>query len=170
MTPRGRTPALAAAVTVVVIIAVVIWSTWADIRFWMDFEKLGPNEQGYAEYRHRDSGIVFVSLPGGTFLMGSPEDEDGRLEDEGSVHEVTLSPFTIAKYEVSQAQWVRVMGDGSNSSRFKGENHPVKQVSWDDLHDQDGFLNRTRFVLPSEAQWEYACRAGTLHERQHDRS
>jgi formylglycine-generating enzyme required for sulfatase activity len=56
------------------------------------------NAQGYPEFRHRQTGIVFVSLPGGTFWMGSPEDEEGRDSDESPVHKVTLSSFMIAKY------------------------------------------------------------------------
>ena len=65
----------------------------------------------------------------------------------------------IAKYEVSQKQWTEVMGFwGNNPARFKGEDLPVDQVSWNDIQE---FEAKTGFMLPTEAQWEYACRAGT---------
>ena len=87
--------------------------------------------------------------------MGSPESEPGRNQVEIQ-HEVTLSPFLIAKFEVSQAEWKRVMG--SNPSEFKGDELPVENVSWDDIQE---FEEKTGLTLPTEAQWEYACRAGT---------
>jgi formylglycine-generating enzyme required for sulfatase activity len=124
------------------------------------FDPLGENEQGYPEYRHLATGLSFVLLPGGTFLMGSPADEPGHQSDEGPVHEVELSPFLISKYEVTQEVWERVMG--SNPSRFwnfpESPSHPVEQVSW---NDAQAFCQATGLNLPTEAQWEYACRAGT---------
>jgi len=123
------------------------------------FTLIGTNAAGLAEYRHQRTDIVFVRLPGGDFEMGSPRSEPNRFDDEGPVHTVTLSPFLIAKYEVTQAEYEAVMG--SNPSRFRGDQLPVEQVSWDDLEAADGFLARTGLELPSEAQWEYACRAGT---------
>ena len=115
---------------------------------------LGPNAQGYPEYRHERTGIVFVLLPGGTFLMGSPEDEVDRIEDEFQ-HQVTLSPFLIAKHEVTQAEWKRVMGTSPSTST--GDYLPVEKVSWVDCQE---FCKKTGLSLPTEAQWEYACRAG----------
>ena len=146
---KGRKVALASAITLLLLMPVVLWTAWPDILIFLDFESLGRNEQGYAEYRHRQTGIVFVSLPAGTFMMGSPEGEEGRYEFEGPVHEVT------------QDQWEEVMGVGNNPSRPHGAELPVDLVSWDDLHTVGGFLELTGFLLPSEAQWEYACRAGT---------
>ena len=99
--------AITAGAGVLMLVSLVVWSTWTDIKFFLRFESLGSNKQGYAEYRHRDSGIVFVSLPGGTFLMGSPQDEDGHEKYEGPVHEVTLSPFMIAKYGAPGKAWER---------------------------------------------------------------
>jgi formylglycine-generating enzyme required for sulfatase activity len=129
------------------------------------FTFIGDNEQGYREYTHDQTGIVFVLLPGGKFNMGSPADEPWRDGDEGPVHEVTLSPFLTAKYEVTQGQWKQVMG--SNPSGFQGANVPagvnsdqlpVETVSWDDIQQ---FEAKTGLGLPTEAQWEYAARAGT---------
>ncbi len=79
-----------------------------------------------------------------------------RLDREQPRHKVSLSPFLVAKYEVSQSAWKKVMG--SNPSHFQGENLPVEQVSWEDCQE---FCRKTGLSLPSEAQWEYACRAGT---------
>ncbi len=124
--------------------------------FRRDFESIGKNEQGLPEYRHRQTGIVFVGLPGGTFMMGSPEGEADREKSEGPVHKVTLSPFLIAKYEVSQAKWKKVMG--YNPSVFRGDTRAVEEVSWDDCQE---FGKKTGLSLPTEALWEYACIAGS---------
>jgi formylglycine-generating enzyme required for sulfatase activity len=108
--------------------------------------------------------MAFVWIPAGSFQMGSIESEQGRFPDEGPAHEVSISAgFWLGKYEVTQAQWQGVMG--SNPSRFTGDSRrPVEQVSWDDVQ---GLLQKVNgsggsgYRLPSEAQWEYACRAGT---------
>lgn len=96
--------------------------------------------------------------------MGSPSSESGRSEDEGPVHHVTISEdFYISKYEVTQKQWREVMG--SNTSLFKGDDLPVEQVSWNDVQEFIKKLNKKentyQYRLPSEAEWEYAVRAGT---------
>ena len=114
--------------------------------------------------------LVMVHCPAGTFTMGSPTGELGRSNNE-TQHQVTLSkPFWIGLYEVTQEQYKALMG--TNPSYFTGGNLPVEQVSW---HDATNFCAKltakekaagrlpTGYVysLPTEAQWEYACRAGT---------
>lgn len=107
--------------------------------------------------------LELVWIPPGEFMMGSPYSEKGRSRDEGSRHRVRIKPgFWIGKYEVTQEQWQVIMGN--NPSFFKGPNNPVEQVSWNDCQE---FLKKLslrkgkKFRLPTEAEWEYACRAGT---------
>ena len=102
----------------------------------------------------------------GSFKMGSPESEKGRHSDEGPQHEVTLSQgFWAGATPVTQEQWEAVMGVGNNPSKFKGPDHPVDSVSWEDcqkyLTDLRELLPGLVADLPTEAQWEYVCRAGT---------
>jgi uncharacterized protein (TIGR02996 family) len=106
--------------------------------------------------------MVFAWLPPGSFLMGSPHAEEERCSDE-TRHRVTLTQgLWLGVYAVTQAEWVAVMD--SNPSTFKGAGHPVETVSWDDCQElcrQLAGRDGRRYRLPSEAQWEYACRAGT---------
>ena len=108
-------------------------------------------------------GMKFVWIPPGSFLMGSPKDEDGNRKDE-TQHQVTLTKgFYLGAYTVTQEQWQAVMGN--NPSYFQDEEKlPVDNVSWDDcqvflekLRKKEGRLYR----LPNEAEWEFACRAGS---------
>jgi sulfatase modifying factor 1 len=115
-----------------------------------------------------DLGLEMLWVKPGTFMMGSPESEKGRSNE--TQHQVTLTDgFYLGKHEVTQAQWERVMG--SNPSLFKGADRPVEEVSWDDAVEFCKKLTETErragrlpagmaYQLPTEAQWEYACRAG----------
>ncbi len=108
--------------------------------------------------------MELLLIPPGEFQMGSPDSESQREADEGPQHRVRITkPFYIAQCEVTQAQWQAVMG--SNPSRFKGDgNLPVETVSWDDCQEFRRKLSQhvgREVRLPTEAEWEYACRAGT---------
>ena len=110
-------------------------------------------------------GMTFVLIPAGTFQMGSPKSEANRGSDE-TLHQVTISKnFYMQTTEVTQGQWMAVMGN--NPSYFKncGKDCPVEQVSWNDVQKFIQRLNKLEkaqvYRLPTEAQWEYAARAGT---------
>ena len=141
--------------------------TWAQ-RFWQDQWGLA------AEFRIGNVPFVMRWIPPGRFLMGSPEDENGRYSDEGPQHEVTISQgYWLGQTPVTQQQWAAVVQAAEKSdlkpkpSRFAGKPvHPVESVTW---HNCVAFCQLVQgqlgsdltFRLPSEAQWEYACRAGT---------
>ena len=109
-------------------------------------------------------GIQMVALPGGTFQMGcGPKDGECR-HDEKPRHEVTIKPFAIGQTEVTQAQWKAVMGGNPSINNQCGDDCPVEEVSWNDVQDFIARLNEKypgqNYRLPTEAEWEYACRAG----------
>jgi formylglycine-generating enzyme required for sulfatase activity/serine/threonine protein kinase len=121
------------------------------------------------------TGLVFVLIPGGTFDMGAQKDDPAGkgydpqadlLGAESPVQEVKLAPFFISKYEMTQGQWLRFVGKNPSTygpgSAFDGKaadlTHPVEQVTW---YDCDSVLARLGLALPTEAQWEYAARAGS---------
>jgi formylglycine-generating enzyme required for sulfatase activity len=107
--------------------------------------------------------MEFVLIPAGKFVMGSSNDENGRYNDEEPQHEVTIGkPFYMGKYEVTQEQYEKLIKE--NPSNFKGARNPVEQVTWDDAQAYCKKLNEKTgrpVRLPSEAEWEYACRAGS---------
>jgi formylglycine-generating enzyme required for sulfatase activity len=115
--------------------------------------------------------LDMVYIPGGTFLMGAPEDELESRDNERPQHEVTLQFFFMGRYAVTQAQWGVVANYPQierkldpNPSRFTGDNRPVENVSWENAVEFCKRLSKKterEYKLPSEAQWEYACRAGT---------
>jgi formylglycine-generating enzyme required for sulfatase activity len=122
--------------------------------------------EGKAEVMTENIGngvsLEMVKIPGGRFLMGSPETEAKRDDDEGPQHYVNVPEFFMGKYPVTQAQWQAVMGN--NPSYFKGKNRPVEKVSWNEATKFCQKLSKKTgrdYRLPSEAEWEYACRAGT---------
>ena len=128
-------------------------------------EVFGEDDFGiFAEFRVKEVVFVWRWIPPGQFLMGSPDNEPGRWDDEGPRHRVTISRgFWFGETPVTQAQWQAITG--ANPSHFKGEQCPVEQVSWPDCQ---GFIRQLAEaqphlhpMLPTEAQWEYACRAGT---------
>ena len=107
--------------------------------------------------------MKLVLIPAGRFVMGSPNDEADRNNDEGPQREIAISkPFYMGIYEVTQDQYEAVMG--SNPSRFKGATKPVETVSWEEAMEFCKKLSQKTgrtITLPTEAQWEYACRAGS---------
>jgi formylglycine-generating enzyme required for sulfatase activity len=105
--------------------------------------------------------LELVWVPAGTFLMGRYTGEQDSEDAEDPQRPVELSGFWMGRYEITQAQWLAVMG--RNPSNFGGTEHPVESVSWDDAQDFIETLStytNMSFRLPSEAEWEYACRAG----------
>ncbi|MEG3988013.1 SUMF1/EgtB/PvdO family nonheme iron enzyme [Microcoleus sp. S28C3] len=138
------------------------------------FETVTVNSTGQIASRSQGQARVFienvgngvtldmVAIPGGNFVMGSPNTEAGRSDDEGPQGTVNIPAFFMGKYEVTQEQYQAVIGN--NPAHFKGAKRPVEQVNWDEavkfcrkLSEKTGKAYR----LPSEAEWEYACRGGT---------
>jgi formylglycine-generating enzyme required for sulfatase activity len=128
--------------------------------------RVGLNTEGIGGPLLVDLGdgidLPLVPIPAGDYVMGVPPDEISRDDDEIQ-HHVTISrAFHMGRYPVTQAQWVRVMGE--NPSYFKGNDLPVEQVSWNDavaFCQRLSAITGLEFMLPTEAQWEYSCRAGT---------
>ena len=136
-----------------------------------EIKRITKNANYFGEDLGDDVTLEMVAIPGGTFIMGSPENEEGYHSSESPQHEVTVPPFFMGKYPVTQQQW-RVVAAlekvnidlKSDPSRFKGDNLPVERVSWNDAQEFCARLSRMAnktYRLPSEAEWEYACRGGT---------
>ncbi|MDF5731970.1 MAG: SUMF1/EgtB/PvdO family nonheme iron enzyme, partial [Rhizonema sp. PD38] len=136
-----------------------------------EIERVKRDAQYFTENLGNNVTLEMVAIPGGKFLMGSPSTEAERFDYESPQHEVTVPPFFMSKYPVTQVQW-RIVAALPQVKRklepdpscFKGDNLPVEQISWyevvefcDRLSEHTG----KNFRLPSEAEWEYACRAGT---------
>ena len=126
-------------------------------------EHLGLDQYGiFADLKVKGCEQRMRWIPPGQFLMGSPNEEEERRNDE-TLHEVILTrSFWLAETTCTQALWQQIMGD--NPSHFKGEDLPVENVSWNDVNSFLSKLNERKpglgLCLPTEAQWEYACRAG----------
>lgn len=128
--------------------------------------KINNRSNRQAKYFAEDLGngvtLEMVQIPGGKFLMGSPAGEQQRKSNEGPQHQVTVPGFFMGKYEVTQAQYQAMMG--KNLSEYKAEKRPVERVSWNEAVEFCKRLSQKRghtYRLPSEAEWEYAARAGT---------
>ncbi len=142
---------------------------WGDDAhgLWAEFSVVTPNQDKSSEL---EGGVRVVQrlrwIEPGTFLMGSPPREQGRQEREGPQHPVTLNRgYWLADTACTQGLWQAVMGE--NPSHFKGDAElPVEQVSWNDvqgfLAKLQGMLRGCEVTLPTEAEWEHACRAGTI--------
>ena len=128
------------------------------------------NETPGATCKEETTSMELVYVPGGEFWMGCGENEQDCNDNEKPHHQVRVNGFWIGKYEVTQAQWEAVMK--KNPSAFKGADRPVETVAWNDAQEfikklnavgivGNGHARSLRFRLPSEAEWEYAARAGT---------
>ncbi|MFN7518836.1 MAG: SUMF1/EgtB/PvdO family nonheme iron enzyme [Dolichospermum sp.] len=128
--------------------------------------KIVNQENHQAKYFKEDLGnnitLEMVQIPGGSFMMGSPASEKGRTQDESPQHQVNVPGFSMGKFVVTQEQYQQIMGN--NPSGFSGAKRPVEQVSWNNAVDFCQKLSQQtgrEYRLPSEAEWEYACRGGT---------
>ena len=141
------------------------------INKWSAIDRYSAQATGFIQDLANDTQLEMMLIPGGTFVMGSPPEELERMDKESPQHSVTVQPFFMGKYQVTQAQW-RFVAQlpqvnkelDPDPSNFKGDNRPVEQVSWEDAVEfclrLSQYTGRT-YRLPSEAEWEYACRAGT---------
>jgi len=123
-----------------------------------------PQAQFISENLGSGATLDMVAIPGGSFVMGSPDTEAGRSSYEGPQATVNIPAFFMGKYEVTQEQYQVVMGNNPSYSDFKGAKRPVENVSWNDAVEFCRKLSQKTgktYRLPSEAEWEYACRAGT---------
>jgi formylglycine-generating enzyme required for sulfatase activity len=140
------------------VIGAFVAAEWRSLWTWYSisssFERIEDSPAGRAQYRHRVSGIVFVLIEGGEFQRGAARDERAAFPDERPQHGVRVSTFLMARHEVTQAEWRR-----ASARRFfltPGDDLPAHGVSWIEC---DEFCRRLGLSLPTEAEWEYACRA-----------
>jgi hypothetical protein len=142
-----RIASIAGAVSVLPVIALVLW--------------VGLTAWGV---RAVEADMEFVPIPAGCFQMGSTDSEAERYPHEGPVHEVCPKAFELGKFEVTQQQWRQVVLHNRDPSQFKGDRRPVENVSWNEVQWFVFLMNsfgRHHYRLPTEAEWEYAARAGT---------
>jgi formylglycine-generating enzyme required for sulfatase activity len=149
-----------------------------------EFDVIRVDKKGEENSRTRKSALFFIEdlgngiglemvyIPAGTYLMGSPEGKG--YDREHPQHSVSVPPYLMGKYQITQAQWRIVAAYppearelNPNPANFPGDNRPVEQVSWEDAKEFCSRLSRKtgrEYRLPSEAEWEYACRGGTTTE------
>jgi formylglycine-generating enzyme required for sulfatase activity len=121
-----------------------------------------PNQRDENSAFTNSVRMEFVLIPPGTFMMGSPAHEKEREANEAQLEVMLSKGYFMGIHPVTQAQWKKVMGE--NPSRFQGDTLPVEQVSWHECIEfckKMNLIDGKRYRLPSEAEWEYACRAGT---------
>jgi formylglycine-generating enzyme required for sulfatase activity len=130
--------------------------------------KIVNQENHQAKYFKEDLGnnitLEMVQIPGGSFMMGSLESEKGRTQDESPQHQVNVPGFSMGKFVVTQEQYQQIMGKNPSYFTQKGAKRPVEEVSWNNAVEFCQKLSQKtgrEYRLPSEAEWEYACRAGT---------
>jgi formylglycine-generating enzyme required for sulfatase activity len=155
---HNRRRRVATGAAVVLALPVVVGLVWTGIVFW--------------GARAVEAEMEFVPIPppgaAPCFRMGSPDTEAERYPDEGPVHEVCTRAFELGKFEVAQAEWRQVMIHNRDPSQYKGDRRPVESVSWNEAQTFIWLMNvfgRRHYRLPSEAEWEYAARAGTTTAR-----
>jgi formylglycine-generating enzyme required for sulfatase activity len=155
---HNRQRRIASAAGAVVALPVIAFLVWMGLAAWgvrtVEAEMVAVKE--------------FVRIPAGCFEMGSPDTEAERYPNEGPVHKVCLEAFELGKFEVTQRQWRRVMIQNPDPSQFADEHGPVESVSWNEAQWFIFLMNslgRHHYRLPSEAEWEYAARAGTSTAR-----
>lgn len=150
---------------------------------WLEFTTIEVNEkaetiaeptksiQAFDEILNEDLSLKMIIIPGGSFMMGSPDGELRSYDNEKPEHLVTVLSFAIAQFTVTQAQWRAVaqlpkvkLKLNPEPSYYNGDDRPVEQINWfeaTEFCDRLTKLKRRCYRLPSEAEWEYACRAGT---------
>jgi formylglycine-generating enzyme required for sulfatase activity len=143
-----------------------------DEKVTHEIKRSRKQAQFFTEYLENGEILEMVAIPGGTFLMGSPTEEPQRRNSEGPEHSVMIKPFLMGKFPVTRSQWQTVAGFpkvkidlNPKPSDFKDINRPVEQISWyEAVEFCDRLSQKTgrNYRLPSEAEWEYACRAGTI--------
>jgi eukaryotic-like serine/threonine-protein kinase len=131
------------------------------VKVWKTLKMMSKAER-FVEDLGKGTELEMVYIPAGTFMMGAPKSESNRSDNEQPEHLVAVSEFYMGRYAVTQSQYLAVMG--KNPARWQGAQLPVERVSW---HDAQEFCQKLsvktgkKYQLPSEAMWEYACRAGT---------
>jgi len=139
----------------------------AECRDFQAEQRRVSEEEGLPVEVENSLGMKFRLVPAGTCLIGSPETEPGRGETELLHPSVFGRHFYLGKFEVTQREWQMLMTD--NPSRFRGEDLPVEEVTWYDcqefirrLNEREGLTRQNGYRLPTEEEWEYACRGGAM--------